>query len=440
MDSSSSSSSSDDGFEEAEAVGALCLAVLEKSHETARRKGGSTVGRRGNREIGRSQGSTCLDADYFCRNSPEPPVFCVQEFERRFAVTRTIYELIRSTLCETDAYFRMKPDACGRMGASTDQKICAALLQLSSGNAPDQLVHTLRLSEPLLLQAMKRFCSTLIDAFSDTYLRRPSLADAKRINSVYERLGFPGCLGAVDCSGWEWRNCPVALQGQYKGKEGKPTIRMETVCDDKLWTWSMEFGAPGAKNDVSILSQSRFFNDIRTGKWPSFRPSVNIAGTNINWFYFLSDGIYSRFRIFAKPHSDPRTVKAKLYTRGHASARKAAERIFAALYGQFEILARPARLASVRDLNDIVLACSILHNMVAEERGYDGTAKFRLAEESLQTMPVEYSSNTVPTCIYEQAEQWRNLCDETESLSDHTKLLHALMENFWNSYGDMRDD
>jgi len=133
-------------------------------------------------------------------------------------------------------------------------------------------------------------------------------------------------------------------------------------------------------------------------------------------------------------------VKAKLYTCGHASARKATERIFAALYGQFEILARPARLGSVREVNEILLACTIFRNMVAEERGYGRMAKFGLADASVKKMPVVYYSTTVPTCTYEQASQWHNLCDEAESLQDHTKLLHALMENFWKSYGDMREE
>jgi len=45
-------------------------------------------------------------------------------------------------------------------------------------------------------------CPAVEDTLSyHKYLRRPTLADAKIINSVYEHLWFPACLGAVDCSG-----------------------------------------------------------------------------------------------------------------------------------------------------------------------------------------------------------------------------------------------
>jgi len=167
-------------------------------------------------------------------------------------------------------------------------------------------------------------------------------------------------------------------------------LRMEVVCDDRLRIWHVMFGCPGSKNDISIMQQSSLFNDKRTEHWPPVKLGALIAGTMIDWFYFLADGIYPRFRIFAKPHPNPRSKKEKLYTACHSSARKTVERIFAAFYGQFEILDRSARLSDLNVLKDIVKCCSILHNMVAEERGYAGTAKFRMSEQELHTGATVY--------------------------------------------------
>lgn len=33
------------------------------------------------------------------------------------------------------------------------------------------------------------------------------------IEDWYRKLGFPGCIGRVDCAGWEWDLCPVERQG-----------------------------------------------------------------------------------------------------------------------------------------------------------------------------------------------------------------------------------
>ena len=106
----------------------------------------------------------------------------------------------------------------------------------------------------------------------------------------------------MDCSGWIWDKCPVGLQGQYIGKEGKPALRLEIVCDDQLWVWHLKFGIPGAQNGVSITNQSKLFNDIRTGKWPPRTPSLNIAGRDINWFTIWQTGFIPAFE-FSPNHT-----------------------------------------------------------------------------------------------------------------------------------------
>jgi hypothetical protein len=48
--------------------------------------------------------------------------------------------------------------------------------------------------------------------------------------------GFPGMLGSIDFMHWEWKNCPVALQGQYRrGDHNKPTIILEAFAIQDLW-------------------------------------------------------------------------------------------------------------------------------------------------------------------------------------------------------------
>jgi Plant transposon protein len=37
---------------------------------------------------------------------------------------------------------------------------------------------------------------------------------------------------------------------------------MEVICDDYLRIWWLNFGAPGAKNDIDIFDQSTLFNTV----------------------------------------------------------------------------------------------------------------------------------------------------------------------------------
>jgi hypothetical protein len=59
------------------------------------------------------------------------------EFERRFRMLCNVYEVLREGLLETDGCFLQKQDALGKLGASTDQRVVCALLQLAYGMPAD---------------------------------------------------------------------------------------------------------------------------------------------------------------------------------------------------------------------------------------------------------------------------------------------------------------
>jgi len=113
-------------------------------------------------------------------------------------------------------------------------------------------------------------------------------------------LGFPGCIGYLDCAGWECDACPVVWHANYKGAAKKPTLRLEAVCDDYLYCWHLNLGVPGSKNDLNILYASSLFQRIRQGSWPTSQPKSTIAGMALTWFYYLTDGIYPDWRVFVK--------------------------------------------------------------------------------------------------------------------------------------------
>jgi hypothetical protein len=115
-------------------------------------------------------------------------------------------------------------------------------------------------------------------------------------------------------------------QGNYKGKDRKPTCRLEVICDDYLYICHACFGSPCSKNDRSIMNNPDLFNAIRVGKWPPCRPDCTIAGKRVNWFYYLEDGIYPRFEIFVCTISSPKNLKEKVFPKHQESVRKSVER------------------------------------------------------------------------------------------------------------------
>jgi hypothetical protein len=102
-----------------------------------------------------------------------------------------------------------------------------------------------RLSESTISDCLKHFCTAVVKRFASEYLRPPTLQDLQEIEAEYCKLGFPGCIGCLDCASWTWDKCPVANQGMYRGREKKPNIRMEVVCDDKLRIWHLFLESQG---------------------------------------------------------------------------------------------------------------------------------------------------------------------------------------------------
>ena len=61
------------------------------------------------------------------------------------------------------------------------------------------------------------------------FLSSMSQADAKRATCLHKEVhGIDGMVFSVDCCHIKWKNCPTAWwKGQFKGKEGEPTIMLK---------------------------------------------------------------------------------------------------------------------------------------------------------------------------------------------------------------------
>jgi hypothetical protein len=131
-------------------------------------------------------------------------MFTNAEFERRFLMPRTTYETIRSAeLMQVPDFLEQRPDATGRQGASTDQKMTAAPRMTCYGAAADQLVEVLGMSDPLIMECLPRYCNAFVDSLGGKYVREPTAEKLANVEVRFVELGFPGCVGSVDCVSWE---------------------------------------------------------------------------------------------------------------------------------------------------------------------------------------------------------------------------------------------
>ena len=94
-----------------------------------------------------------------------------------------------------------------------------------------------RTSESVAMECMKRFCVAVRAEFGEYNLRQPTRAYFLQQLGINSACGFPGMFASLDCMHYEWKNCPVAWQGNYGDREGKRFIILEAVADQSLHIW-----------------------------------------------------------------------------------------------------------------------------------------------------------------------------------------------------------
>jgi hypothetical protein len=238
--------------------------------------------------------------------------------------------------------------------------------------------------------------------YQKEYLRLPDVGDLKAIVSLHQaKHHVSGMFGSLDCMHVFWKNCPVAWQGQYKGKEKKPSVVLEAICDHHLWFWHASFGYPGTLNDINIINLSPFLESLRNGTFAELKKKAEVVpyeidGSPFEKLFVLTDGIYPYLSRFVKGKSQPIFDEEKTFSAWQESARKDIERGFGVLKGQFQVLARPMLGHSLKSLSSTMNCCLILHNMNVAERVMGGNVVTRykpdysIFEDTMVDTTVEY--------------------------------------------------
>ncbi|XP_071727814.1 protein ALP1-like [Rutidosis leptorrhynchoides] len=327
--------------------------------------------------------------DYFCEN----PMFSNDIFKRRFRMRKVLFLRIREGILQHSftpnapdhfTFFQQCPDALGRLGFSTIQKLTCALWKLS----------------------------------------KPNATDIARLYSAHEeKHGFKGMLGSIDCMQWAWKNYPVAWKGQYtRGDHGHPTIMLEAVASYDMLIWHAFFGMAGSNNYINVLNHSPLFDSLRKDRAAPSPFEVN--GNQYLFGYYLADGIYPDWKTLIQGYTTPIEEPRKKFTKFQSSARKDVERTFGVLQGRFAILKTPARVMSVNKMRRIMYSCIVMHNMIQEDNGF-----------TLSTWEQEWldkPENRPCRNIRRRVKDRRSREKEIRDRDVHNQLREDLTAHIWN--------
>nr|GEV45903.1 hypothetical protein [Tanacetum cinerariifolium] len=211
-----------------------------------------------------------------------------------------LFNRIVTAVTNYDSFFHNNTDCTEREGISPLIKCTSAIRQLAydvNGNFLDEYM---QISERSSRMALDHFSEVVMEIYGPEFLRKPTVTDIEKLYRHHEeKHGFPGMLGSLDCTGWEWFGCPYAFKWQYVRPDhgSNPFILLEAVA-------------------VSYPSG-----------------------------YYLVDGIYPELAPLVKtiPELADDDHKRILYKQKQESARKDVERAFGVLKKKWVVLANPTQ-------------------------------------------------------------------------------------------------
>lgn len=264
-------------------------------------------------------------------------------------------------------------------------KILISLRLLARGNVLDDVVEFSGASIYSVWSIFRHFVTNFSKAFS-SFINMPEGDDLESVLNVYSRLGFPGCVGSIDCTHIKWLGCPSNLTNICTGKEGYPTLSFQVIVDHARQIRHISRAGWGTMNDINMCQQidtiirdnkDGFINDYgRRNKYKEVTFTLldnDGQPTTYKGAYLICDGGYEGLCILINPNVTSCERSSVIWAEFMESVRKDVECTFGILKNRFHIL----RAIKIRD-KDVVentfKTCCILHNMLLQLDGYDISA------------------------------------------------------------------
>ena len=253
----------DDDYAVAIAMMGNCDTVLKASSNSKRRKiDHRTLPRAGRRVFHHDDARSNIFRDYLGANP-----LLGKEFPLMFRITRTRFEDIMVKIQALEMkFYQPQLDRHGNETASFEARLLLPLKTYAYGVPPHCFMDYFQMSETLCDDCCKNFDKAMMAIYMKEYLRVPTKADLKAIAQLHKSVHqVDGMFGSLDCTHTYWKNCPKAWHGTYKGKEKKPSIVLEAICDYQLFFWHASYGYCGTLNDINILNLSPFLSQLVDG-------------------------------------------------------------------------------------------------------------------------------------------------------------------------------
>ncbi|XP_061642452.1 biogenesis of lysosome-related organelles complex 1 subunit 1 isoform X2 [Phyllopteryx taeniolatus] len=258
-------------------------------------------------------------------------------------------------------------------------KVTAALAFLAAGSFQHTVASVSGLSQAAVGAAVHAVSSSLVRHANEQILFPMSPESQLRIKQDFLlKYGFPGVLGAIDCTHVQLR-APDSKAVTYVNRKGVHSINIQVICDANCLVTHVYANFPGSAHDSFILDNSVI-------------PSVFEGDAPMDG-WLLGDNGYQLKPWLMTPYITATTKRQRAFNHIFGRARSVIERTFGLLKMRFRCLDRSGGTLqySPKSVSAFFVACCVLHN-IAIRHG----CHFDLSEETLQDLRQREAELHVP--------------------------------------------
>jgi hypothetical protein len=109
-------------------------------------------------------------------------------------MTKTMFIDIYHSIVRRSSYFQRTCNTDGVPSFTIIQKVITIMRMLAYGGPINRLDEYIRISESTIFECVNKFTRTIVEEYSDIYLRESNAQDIARLLEVAEQQDFQGCL------------------------------------------------------------------------------------------------------------------------------------------------------------------------------------------------------------------------------------------------------
>ena len=230
------------------------------------------------------------------------------------------------------------------------QQLCCALRFYASGSYQRVVGDSLGLHNSTVSKVIRRVSIVIIRRLKNEFLRFPDDADEllQISNQFFEKCGFPGVVGAIDCTHIRIVK-PKENPAGYINRKNYYSLNCQMICDCNLRFFNVVVRWPGATHDSRIFENSSVCYRFEAGELEGI---------------LLGDPGYACLPYLMTPVSNPNSRRQHDYNKHQRRGRNVIERAFGVLKHRFSALSCDSRLRCKLDTTmAVIVACTVLHNI-----------------------------------------------------------------------------